>query len=112
MLLFQLDVPVMESTRLSNAEHDLVNYNASRSEVPPSDSDDEPMEVNPLQESSIADAEPATVDTTSKKSRAAPSVGDASGLIIKGIHMFIFAQTVSVNYLYRLYIYIGNINQQ
>ena len=35
----------MESTRLSNAEHHLVNYNASRSEVPPSDSDDEPMKV-------------------------------------------------------------------
>ena len=54
----------MESTRLSNAEHDLVNYNASRSEVPPYNSDDEPMEVNPLQESYIADAEPATVDTS------------------------------------------------
>ena len=51
----------MESTRLLNAEHDLVKYKASRFKVPPSDSDDEPMEVNPLQKSSIADA---TVDTT------------------------------------------------
>ena len=57
-------MPVIESTRPWDAEHYLLNYNVSRSKVPLSDSDDELMEVSPQQESSIADAESVTIDTS------------------------------------------------